>query len=345
MLGLAVGVVLFVPFVALQYRRQGRLTARQTLLWAGFVIYGFALWAYTLLPLPDPASVRCLPAQLRPFQFLNDLADSDYPMGSVGDILRNPVVMQVALNVLLFLPLGFFLRMIWRRGVIATALIGLGVSLTIELTQLTGVWGIYPCAYRLFDVDDLLANTTGALLGGLLFTVLRIRSSRPAERAASPVRHPVTFWRRMLGIVCDGLAVWLIGSVAGITANLWLVYVEHADQRALDPTPAHIASTVVPLVVIGVVVLTTGRTIGDHAVLIRWDHGVRPLLAARLLRYLGGIGGWQVLVALESGLNGFFVLVTIIALAATKDRRGLPGLLSRMHPLDARAPTQKDHLQ
>lgn len=343
MLGVGAGLVLFVPFVAVQYRRQGRLTARQILLWAGFLIYGIALWTYTLLPLPDVATIRCLPAQLRPFQFLNDLSDSDYPIGSLSEIIRNPVVMQIALNVLLFIPLGLFLRIIWRLGLSTTVLIGLGVSLTIELTQLTGVWGIYPCAYRLFDADDLLANTFGALLGGALFTVLRFRSSPPTKQEVAKQPRPVTFWRRMLGIVCDGLAVGLIGSVAGLAVNLWLVYVQDADQRTLDPTPAHIGATLVPLVLIGALVLTTGRTLGDHAVLIRWNNGVRPLIVARLLRYLGGIGGWQVLVALETGLNGLFILATVIALVASKDRRGLPGLLSRMHPLDARLPAEQSH--
>jgi glycopeptide antibiotics resistance protein len=44
----------------------------------------------------------------------------------------------------------------------------LATSLAIELTQLIGVWGLFPCAHRLFDVDDLLLNTAGATLGSLV---------------------------------------------------------------------------------------------------------------------------------------------------------------------------------
>lgn len=47
-------------------------------------------------------------------------------------------------------------------------LAGLATSLAIELTQLIGVWGLFPCAHRLFDVDDLLLNTAGATLGSLV---------------------------------------------------------------------------------------------------------------------------------------------------------------------------------
>lgn len=44
-------------------------------------------------------------------------------------------------------------------------LAGAAVSLLTETAQLTGIFGLYPCSYRLFDVDDLLLNTGGAGLG------------------------------------------------------------------------------------------------------------------------------------------------------------------------------------
>ena len=42
------------------------------------------------------------------------------------------------------------------------------LSLTIELAQLTGLFFTYPGSYRLFDVDDLMANTLGGFLGTVL---------------------------------------------------------------------------------------------------------------------------------------------------------------------------------
>lgn len=91
-----------------------------------------------------------------------------YDIAGPSALLHNPAVIQVALNVLLFVPLGFFLRALWGRGIITTTAVGFGLTLLIETTQLTGVWGIYPCSYRLFDVDDLLANTAGAVLGAVM---------------------------------------------------------------------------------------------------------------------------------------------------------------------------------
>lgn len=41
----------------------------------------------------------------------------------------------------------------------------LGLSLVFELTQLSGLFGLYPRPYRLADVDDLMTNTLGGMVG------------------------------------------------------------------------------------------------------------------------------------------------------------------------------------
>lgn len=59
-------------------------------------------------------------------------------------------------NILLFIPLGFFIG--GKRGIIA----GLLLSIGIELTQYIAVLGY--C-----ELDDVLNNTIGAAIGSLLF--------------------------------------------------------------------------------------------------------------------------------------------------------------------------------
>lgn len=39
------------------------------------------------------------------------------------------------------------------------------LSLFFELTQLSGLYFIYPRPYRLFDVNDLVTNTLGGIIG------------------------------------------------------------------------------------------------------------------------------------------------------------------------------------
>lgn len=71
------------------------------------------------------------------------------------------------MNLVLCLPIGALLLPYMSRF-LAALCAGLMLSLAVELTQLTGTWGLYPCAYRKFDADDLLLNTLGVALGFLL---------------------------------------------------------------------------------------------------------------------------------------------------------------------------------
>ncbi|WP_042339545.1 VanZ family protein [Desulfosporosinus youngiae] len=70
-------------------------------------------------------------------------------------------------NILLFIPLGFMLPCIWKRyeGLWQTALSGITFSLIIELSQLFN--------RRITDIDDLLMNTLGALMGWVIFRLLK----------------------------------------------------------------------------------------------------------------------------------------------------------------------------
>ena len=83
------------------------------------------------------------------------------------DVLRTSWTLPAVLNFLTCLPIGALLSPDVRGA--RTALgAGFALSLAVELTQITGTWGLYPCAYRKFDVDDLVLNTLGVVVGFLL---------------------------------------------------------------------------------------------------------------------------------------------------------------------------------
>lgn len=68
-------------------------------------------------------------------------------------------------NVIMFLPFGFFPALLWRKYTWWRALLtGFAVTAFIECCQL--------CVGRAFDVDDLLLNTVGAMLGYWLWLLL-----------------------------------------------------------------------------------------------------------------------------------------------------------------------------
>jgi glycopeptide antibiotics resistance protein len=341
-IGMLAGVVLFVPFVAISYRRRGRLSFGRMLLWIAALVYFWAIWTYTLLPLPDPATIRCVGVNLDVWKFVEDLQTAVHEPGTP---LTHPAFLQLALNVLLFVPLGFFIRVLGGRGILTALFVGLGVSLFIETTQVTGVWGLYPCAYRVFDVDDLLTNTTGAVIGSLLALVVprRLRGSAKLQDAELP--RPVTRGRRAVAMLCDLLGAVIVQATVSIAVQTLLVVTGHRDL-ALDGTLASVSGVVVASATWLVVVLVGGRSVGDWAVELRYTGGPLPEPLARLLRWLGGVSGYlllDLLAAPWSGLSALFAIVSVVLLFTTERGRGLPGVLSVRRLDDARALEDAPH--
>ena len=71
-------------------------------------------------------------------------------------------------NLVLFIGVVFFFKFFLNMKIRNIILLTFLLSLTIELAQLTGLFFTYPGSYRLFDVDDLMANTLGGFLGTVL---------------------------------------------------------------------------------------------------------------------------------------------------------------------------------
>ncbi|UUE20985.1 VanZ family protein [Microbacterium sp. J1-1] len=336
-IGLAFGVVLFVPFVAVSYRRRGRLGVGRALLWLSALIYFWAIWTYTLLPLPDPDTIRCVGAITDPMSVVRDVQKA---FAAPGNPLRQPALLQLVFNVLLFLPLGFFVRVIAGRGVLAAFAAGFGLSLLVETTQLTGVWGIYPCAYRFFDVGDLMTNTLGAVVGCMLALVVprNLRGAKASPDADLP--RPVTRGRRALAMLCDALAYSFLSTAIGVTVQVWLEYVVRDRAAVIDGSISSAAGAVVPAGLFLVLILSTGRSVGDFAVQLRYTGSRLPAPIARLLRWAGGIAGLSAL-ALGGNLfdlaSSILILVAIVLLFTTRLGRGLPGVLSGQRLVDARA--------
>ena len=67
------------------------------------------------------------------------------------------------LNVVLFVPLGFFIPLVWKQmGKLSNSLLaGAAFSILIELSQLL--------SYRGTDIDDLITNTLGAVIGYIMY--------------------------------------------------------------------------------------------------------------------------------------------------------------------------------
>lgn len=323
-LGVLVAIVAFVPIAALEYRRAGRFPLGRMVAWVAAAVSGVALWTYTLVPLPEAGEYVCAGVNPEWFAFVDDLRRA-VSGASLREVLGSVVVQQAVFNVLLFLPLGFLLRALFRRGVVAAAGLGFAVSLLIELTQRTGIWGWYECAYRVFDVDDLVLNTTGAVIGSLLAWMF-VRTPLPTI-ADGEVGDEVTLGRRWVGMVSDGVAVLVTGVPLVVLYRAWEIYHRGTLAEQVDADIQSLLQWGIPALLQTIAVLGFGRSIGE------WVVGLRPHgpVAGRLLKLFFGVGGLIALVALpipcSRTLALILVAVTVLAPIWTDQRRGLSNLV------------------
>lgn len=339
--GVVIGIALFVPFVALSYRRRGGLTIGRSLLWVAALVYFCAIWTYTLFPLPDPDTLMCVGANTDVWQAVRDVEGAR----DRGHAFTDPATLQLALNVLLFVPLGALVRILGGRGLPTAVLVGAATSLFIETTQVTGMWWIYECAYRVFDVDDLITNTLGAVLGSVIAFVVPKRMRGVARLADRDEPTPVTKARRIVGAFCDVLAAALLSGISGVVAQLWLEYVADDHAAMLDGGLASTIGAATPALVWLLVVMASGQSVGDLCVELEYRPGPLPTPFVRLARFACGIGMVYALTLLDDPFDAaawILAAVATVLILVTSQGRGLAGLVSRGALVDVRGDATHD---
>jgi hypothetical protein len=151
---------------------------------SGIVLAALTLFfiALTQLPVPDAATMSCpvphTTPRLVPFRFLSRgvllLSSPD----TLPLRLLDKGVLSALMNLFLCVGIGSALAAGARRTVLFALGFGLTLSATVELTQLTGFWWLFPCPWRLFDIDDIILNVTGVVIGSTIYPWLR-RTYRP----------------------------------------------------------------------------------------------------------------------------------------------------------------------
>ncbi|WEO93039.1 VanZ family protein [Streptomyces sp. FXJ1.172] len=164
---------------SVSHRNSGRLltpwvrAAVMVIALAGMVLFAVMLAKLTLEP--QPASAALTHNNLRPGD-------------SIRAYLNRPgfqdAVKQLGGNIVLGMPFGVLLPVLFprARGLVRVAAVTAMVMLLVEVIQGTVITG------RAFDIDDVLLNTSGALLAYLLL-------GRRLGRAVHPRRHH--WWHRI----------------------------------------------------------------------------------------------------------------------------------------------------
>ena len=109
----------------------------------------------------DAANILPFRVNLRPFVRLSDYADK-------GNMLRNVIG-----NVAMMIPSGILFPVLYEKlnRLWKVLLAGLGLTLLIELLQL-------PFASRASDVDDVIQNVAGVMIGYGIYALFRALSKR-----------------------------------------------------------------------------------------------------------------------------------------------------------------------
>ncbi|MEE4545480.1 VanZ family protein [Streptomyces sp. V4-01] len=160
----------------LQRRTLGSTLARAAVLALAIIaMVAFAVALAKVTLVPSPASVDLIHTNLRPGASIRAYLDQPETRDTVK---------QIGGNILLGVPFGVLLPMLFprARGLLRVVVITALVMVAVEAIQGAIVEG------RAFDIDDVILNTSGALLGYLLL-------GRRLGRALHPRRHH--WWHRL----------------------------------------------------------------------------------------------------------------------------------------------------
>ena len=186
-----------------------------------------------ILPLPSKSEVALLTTprtQLIPFNFVFDFINNTSfnianPSTYLKAITENCFFVPIY-NILITIPFGIYLRYYFKCSFKKTVLFSFLLSLFFELTQLTGLYFIYPRGYRLFDVDDLFLNTLGGALGYFIakpFVKLLPKRERIDEKAFTKGQK-ISGFKRLTSFILDLIIYSFLTSIIFLLTRFKYTY-------------------------------------------------------------------------------------------------------------------------
>lgn len=336
-----------IPVFIYNYRKHGFASKFRIFLLFTFLYYILTAFYLTILPLPDyNAVLPKIKPQLMPFSAERDILINHRKLitkhiGGIMLILKNRALWQVIFNFMLLLPLGFYLRYYFKKGIKHTLIISFLVSLFFEVTQLTGIYGIYKSPYRLFDVDDLILNTSGSILGYYITPFLSIiLPDLDQINEKYDYGKPVTYFRRGLSFYIDIIIIDFIQNL--IVKNPHLNPLEKGNILQIS---------LFAFYYIVIQYLTKGITLGKKLFKLRVvnDSGDSPSIYSMFIRY-SSILVFPLIINILTGINlqetnlkqvlfftfligSLFVILIVIGILR-KDKRMYHDIISKTHVIN-----------
>lgn len=263
------------PYIIHQYRKYGSILFLRVAIVYSFVFYLLCSYFLVNLPLPPIEEVRHYTSptmQLIPFQSLRELTTySSFVWDNPTTYMKafnEPSMYLIVFNIVLTIPFGMYLRYYfectWKKTLLLTFLL----TLSFECIQLSGLLGIYPRPYRLFDVDDLITNTMGGMIGYLITPLLsRLLPSRDnLDEEAFSKGQQVSSFRRVFAFFVDS------SFLIGINYILYKIYTPFLPQETFETLSLHIFISYhccIFLYFFLLPIFTKGKTLGKMLVKIK----------------------------------------------------------------------------
>ncbi|MEK5429430.1 VanZ family protein [Lysinibacillus sp. FSL R7-0073] len=321
--------VLFIPWLIYTYRKYSYLSMSKTIIMFSFIFYFLSALCLVLLPFPSTRDTCSLQSpdtvhtNLRLFQFIEDiLKDSGVVLTNPSTwlaITKQQAFYQAFFNFLLLMPFGVYLRYFlqerryWKRAFILSFLL----TLFYEITQRTGIYGIFNCAYRIFDVDDLLLNSVGALLGFFLapivwalFPTHEEVEAKAAEMEKKDIVKPISI---LLALVIDLFIVqviwFIIGALTGYSGTFEFLVVIALYMTIFGFIPSMMKGATVGMKIMR---FTMVNKKGKSIVRQSWRRCVAIVATVCLLEAISTVG--EIQLDMDSP---FYVLQIVISLLAS----------------------------
>ena len=233
-----------IPFILYQYHKYGSINKLRVLIIYSFVLYLITIYFLVILPLPSIEEVENMTGrtiQLIPFSFIGDIARETnfnilYPSTYISTI-THPSLYTMLFNIIMTIPFGMYLRYYYKCSLKKTIILTFFLSLFFELTQLTGLYGMYPRPYRLCDVDDLITNTLGGTIGYLLMGIVDdfLPTREKIDEETLEEGKKVSGFRRITLFFLDGFVCFFLGTILALFTNFKMMLIMFVIYYAVIP--------------------------------------------------------------------------------------------------------------